>query len=260
MLEGRTYAITELVQLSGFDRRTIVYYLQQGLLPRAGRRGPHTRYPEECLIRLRFIRGLKEHQDQGRSGTITLAEIRRLLGRIEPARMRALVEQHLPLEEIQPLLAPPALPEREIEPAPEPMASAVAPPPAQPSRPTIGDGRRYGLADAGIRNRQPPTAPAAGAEVHHEDTHPRLPALKPGEPPPAASPPGETERQLGELLRELELRPSLTQRRLAPGAAEQWTEIPITGRVYLSVRGLAENDAPLADAVGRAMKKLLRAR
>jgi hypothetical protein len=49
-------------------------------------------------------------------------------------------------------------------------------------------------------------------------------------------------------------------RRLAPGAAEQWTEIPITGRVYLSVRGLAEADAPLAEAVARGLKKLLRAR
>ena len=45
---------------------------------------------------------------------------------------------------------------------------------------------------------------------------------------------------LGELLRELEVRPTLNARRSPPGAPEQWTEIPITSRVYLSVRGLAE--------------------
>jgi hypothetical protein len=52
----------------------------------------------------------------------------------------------------------------------------------------------------------------------------------------------------------------MTGKRLPPGASEQWTEIPITSRVYLSVRGLSADDAPLADAVGRAMKKLLRVR
>ncbi len=66
--------------------------------------------------------------------------------------------------------------------------------------------------------------------------------------------------ELGRLLRELELRPAMSGRRLAPGASEQWTEIPITSRVFLSVRGLSQDDAPLADAVAREMKKVLRGR
>ena len=64
---------------------------------------------------------------------------------------------------------------------------------------------------------------------------------------------------LGDLLRELEVRPGLAGRRLAPGASEHWTEIPITSRVFLSVRGLSADDAPLADAAARELKKLLRA-
>ncbi|MBM4196385.1 MAG: MerR family transcriptional regulator [Gammaproteobacteria bacterium] len=260
MLEARTYAITELVQLTGFDRRTIVYYLQEGLLPRAGRRGPHTRYPEECLIRLRFIRGMKEHQDQGRSETITLADMRRLLGRIELPQLRAMLERNLPLEEIRPMLAPPA------EPRPAPQVDPLAPATAQPAavqKPTVGDGRSYGLADAGIRNRdiRPPRPPhPVGAPPQDDAAAPRPGAMRPGEQSPGTESAADIERAIGELLRDLEMRPSLTQRRTAPGAAEQWTEVPITGRIYLSVRGLAENDAPLADAVGRAMKKLLRAR
>jgi len=58
----RSHSLAELVALSGFDRRTIVYYIQSGLLPKVGRRGPHTRYPEECLTRLQFIKGVKALQ------------------------------------------------------------------------------------------------------------------------------------------------------------------------------------------------------
>ena len=65
---------------------------------------------------------------------------------------------------------------------------------------------------------------------------------------------------MGHLLRELEVRPTLNTRRSPPGSPEQWTEIPITSRVYLSVRGLSEDDAPLAEAVARVLKRALRSR
>ena len=112
----------------------------------------------------------------------------------------------------------------------------------------------------------------------HEDTHPRLPALQlpPGEAPPGTgrtldheNTPGGTlpadvsrdeHADLGQLLRELELRPTLNPRRSPPGAPEQWTEIPITSRVYLSVRGLPEEDAGLAEALARLLKRALRSR
>jgi hypothetical protein len=65
---------------------------------------------------------------------------------------------------------------------------------------------------------------------------------------------------LGHLLRELELRPTLNPKRSPPGAPEQWTEIPITSRVYLSVRGLPEEDAAIAEAMARLLKRALRGR
>jgi DNA-binding transcriptional MerR regulator len=262
MLATRTYSITELGELSGFDRRTIVYYIHQGLIPKAGRRGPHTRYPEECLLRLRFIRGLKDLQDQGRCGTITLLQIRGLLDSLDQAALRALLERGLPPAEIELLLATPPTT------APSPPWAPVGAPPASPAPQTTGDRRSYGLADAGVRQRhgappapQPPhpgpATPPAAEQLAHEDTEPRLPALT---PPAPAETPADIQSNLGELLRELEVRPALTGRRLPPGASEQWTEIPITSRVFLSVRGLSENDAPLADAAARALRKLLRAR
>ena len=136
-----------------------------------------------------------------------------------------------------------------------------------------GERRSYGLADAGIRKRfgadKPATTPLA--EIHHEETHPGLPALDPAtlQPPAAAGPAtvqsaaadnNFTDTELGELLRELEVRPTLNARRSPPGSPEQWTEIPITSRVYLSVRGLAADDTPLAEAVARLLKRALRTR
>jgi hypothetical protein len=135
-----------------------------------------------------------------------------------------------------------------------------------------GERRSYGLADAGIRKRPggdtPAPPPAPG--IHQEETHPGLPVLDPAAFQPPAGPVESTapattegslaETELGELLRELEVRPTLNARRSPPGAPEQWTEIPITSRVYLSVRGLAAEDAPLAEAVARLLKRALRAR
>lgn len=317
MVEPRTHSITELVQQSGFDRRTIVYYIQQGLLPRAGRRGPNTRYPEGALLRLRFVRGLKDLQDQGRYGTITLADMRALLERLEDHAIRGMLERYLPPEEVAALQAGieasaprPAAPTPPAQGAQGPGHAAVTPPLASapnqpalheatrpqpayvpaPSQPAVGDGRRYGLADAAIRRvpalaatptrsvdglhqqartagMEPSPAPAASAPL--PSTTPMAAGMSSpsGMPPaedttaldPDAAPAG-VPMDLGELLRELEVRPALAGRRLAPGASEQWTEIPITSRIYLSVRGLSESDAPLADATGRALKKLLRAR
>ena len=46
MSSHRTYTLDEVEQQTGFDKRTIAYYVQQGLLPKVGRRGPKTRYPQ----------------------------------------------------------------------------------------------------------------------------------------------------------------------------------------------------------------------
>jgi len=271
----RSHSLAELVALSGFDRRTIVYYIQSGLLPKVGRRGPHTRYPEECLTRLQFIKGVKALQAGGQLLTATLAEMRQALASRDAAGIRDLLERGLPVAELEQLFATPMAesPPMPPPPPPPPVSATVAPPPAAtvpaPVTGPSGERRSYGLADAGIRQRfgggpSASPAPPPVPEIHHDDTHPGLPALDPGGPPPASLPagmaPGTNDPELGELLRELELRPTLNPRRTPPGAPEQWTEIPITSRVYLSVRGLAAEDAPLAEAVGRVLKRALRAR
>jgi len=300
MPSARSYSLSELVESTGFDRRTIVYYIQAGLLPKVGRRGPHTRYPEECLTRLLFIKGVKGLQAEGRLLTATLAEIRRALVARDAGAIRDLLDRNLPVDELTALFAedaargpePPVQP-GPIEPAPSEAAAlkpASGPPLPAMARPAgalaaapavsgpAGERRSYGLADAGIRKRFGVEKPAAPLppEIHHEETHPGLPALNPAlfdslppslqtaqipsPTPPAAGDAGGLDAELGRLLRELEVRPTLNARRSPPGAPEQWTEIPITSRVYLSVRGLTEDDVPLAEAVARLLKRALRSR
>lgn len=277
---ARSYSLSELVETTGFDRRTIVYYIQSGLLPKVGRRGPHTRYPSECLTRLLFIKRVRSLQAEGRLLTATLAEIRRALSTRDTDGIRDLLERGLPIDEVTALFAEHAGPEpwrpalHQSVQAPLAPPELAPPPPVlpapEPARGPAGDRRSYGLADAGIRKRfgvEKPPAPIP-PEIHHEETHPGLPALDPAtfQPPSPPAPlatgaeAAPVELELGELLRELEVRPTLNARRSPPGAPEQWTEIPITSRVYLSVRGLAEGDVPLAEGVARLLKRALRSR
>jgi hypothetical protein len=79
MIEVRTYSIDELVDLTGFSQRNIAYYIQQGLLPKVGRRGRKTRYPQLFVERLRFIKRVRELQDSGRLGSVTLPRIARVI-------------------------------------------------------------------------------------------------------------------------------------------------------------------------------------
>lgn len=295
MSTQRSYALSELVEITGFDRRTIVYYIQSGLLPKVGRRGPHTRYPDECLSRLLFIKGVRELQSHGQLLTATLAEIGRALSTLNAQGIREILDRGLPSAEIEQLFAEPAATDPGTRDEPDisgtsPPVSAASPLPSaaasvspkEPADPVSGgDKRSYGLADASIRQRfgteHPATPPAVPM---HEDTHPRLPVLQVstgGSPPvsgPAPDQPGgntpvaavpvaasrDEHPDLGQLLRELELRPTLNPRRSPPGAPEQWTEIPITSRVYLSVRGLPEEDAGLAESLARLLKRALRSR
>ena len=74
-----SFTIQELEQLSGFDRRTISYYVQQGLLPKVGKRGRGTLYPAAFSERLLFIRAVRDLQDAGDLRAVSLAEITELM-------------------------------------------------------------------------------------------------------------------------------------------------------------------------------------
>ena len=71
----KSYTANELERESGFDRRTIAYYVQEGLLPKVGRRGRRTRYPQLFLDRLLLIRRVRAAEDEGVVSPVTLSDL-----------------------------------------------------------------------------------------------------------------------------------------------------------------------------------------
>ncbi|MGP1675420.1 MAG: MerR family transcriptional regulator [Candidatus Limnocylindrales bacterium] len=87
--EDARYTLTELADLAGVTPRTVRYYLSQGLLPTVGASGPGAKYDDTHLALLRLIRRLqREHQP--------LAEIRRQLGSLDEAAVRAIAAEPTP--------------------------------------------------------------------------------------------------------------------------------------------------------------------
>jgi DNA-binding transcriptional MerR regulator len=82
LAHAATYDLTELSAAAGVTPRTIRYYVQQGLLPSPGTRGPGTRYDRVFLDRLQLIRRLQRQH-------LPLAEIRRQLEALDDDGVRA---------------------------------------------------------------------------------------------------------------------------------------------------------------------------
>lgn len=78
MADSTRYAIGDLADLGGVSRRTVRYYVQEGLLPQPLGLGRGNHYGEEHLAQLLRVKTL---QESGR----TLDEIRRDLGQ-KPSR------------------------------------------------------------------------------------------------------------------------------------------------------------------------------
>ena len=57
---GQLYTISQLEEVSGVPRRTIHFYVKEGLLPSPGGRGRSARYAETHRLRLRLVELLKE--------------------------------------------------------------------------------------------------------------------------------------------------------------------------------------------------------
>ena len=74
--------------------------------------------------------------------------------------------------------------------------------------------------------------------------------------------PGETdeaewqEAGLGDALSELQ---TLARRGqdIEPGSVDRWSRVEISPEITLSVRGIAEEDAPLLESVARELRRLI---
>jgi DNA-binding transcriptional MerR regulator len=278
----RTYTIDEVEEATGFDRRTISYYVQQGLLPKVGRRGPRTRYSQLFVDRLRFIRMVRDLQDRGAVGTMTLSDFRNLFQSVPEESIAEAVASGEPT----PVIA------RESYPAPDAPAMAAA----------SDRGRQMARRDEGLRRavadrprsepletRRPtmdptqetppesepeerlserayfslPAAPRAAGRDSASGEHHRftLDALNRSPEAPVLKRAAGARSPADDELREALARLSAVVRR-QPRAylrtTETWTRARVTEELSLSARSLQDRHLPLLERVAQILRRLLR--
>ena len=251
-----SYTARELERESGFDRRTIAYYVQEGLLPKVGRRGPRTRYPQLFLDRLLFIRRVREAEEEGTVPPLSLSDLRDLFRRIPPSIIARVAAGRIAVT--PDLVSSPSTAFR----LPEMVAEDAV---ASPSGPAALMHRRASarlerMESALLQTREPAaTTPADAAMDAAPDD-----AVAAEAPPPRRADlfygvregPAYDERLLAQLLAEAE---SIGGRRgTSQGDVETWSRIRISHNIELSVRGLTEEDRSLADSLRRMMRRLIR--
>lgn len=234
----RSYTAEELVTRTGFDRRTIAYYIQQGLLPKVGRRGPRTRYPGYVRDRLLFIRSVREAEEAGEIEPMSLSDLRELFEQTHPELIARVADRRLSAADALRALAEPGNVRSDRGPEARHLArerAFRAKASARRSVPNLeaGPGRDTGVSDS----RQPPVA-----------------SSPPEERDPAA--PEGLAAALSEELSELKFRAQDRQRR-EPGLTERWMRVKVSPDIALSVRWITDEDAPLLDSAGRHLRRLI---
>ena len=294
MATPSTYTLDDIEHLTGFEKRTVAYYVQQGLLPKVGRRGAKTRYPQLFIDRLIFIKMIRERQDRGEIGSLTLKEIRGILDRVPAETVSDVVAGREPLDAVDVRVDP------EMPPDLVPASVGSQPTPHDDSRNGNGDKRPFAApeppsdvieVDMSFADSKPSSQPIE-AEEPREDK-PRLTGLsdarglrevngyqsapteqpKPVQKPLAQPelkpedtaaedeekngyPPVAEEDRLGWALARLQKVLTDAPRRKM-GNTESWHRARITPELTISARNLPDTDAHMLDSVARILKKML---
>lgn len=223
-----SYTVAELEEETGFDRRTIAYYVQEDLLPRVGRRGPRTRYPRLVRDRLLFIRRVREAEEAGRVPAVSLSELRRIFERVSPALVAAVADGRISVtgDLVQPASTGfrlPALRQAALQERLEWQGRV---------RETLP---RYDGALEAAPSRSPsPATPEAELDDSER----------------------ESEAWLAGLLSRLQ---TIANRRCEDRSRsmDTWTRIDITPGMVLSVRNVTEEDRELVEEVRRALRRAI---
>jgi DNA-binding transcriptional MerR regulator len=268
--DERTYTLDEIEELTDFEKRTIVYYVQEGLLPKVGRRGPRTRYPQIFLDRLLFIKKIRELQDTGAMGSMTLGEIRDLFSTVpdetvadvaagrEPlhvvdARSAATSQpRHSPLRERKLAMARAIEKMRNVE-REVPEARSFA---AEQSRQHFDAARRsYHLSEMAPDADDDLDFGPSESAPHRLASGP-LPDADATRPPAAMAPPAGEPEELAEALARLQA-VLKRQPRAYLRTVETWTRARITEELTLGARGLDDRHRPLLERVAMLLRRLM---
>ena len=273
----RSYSAEELEEHTGFDRRTIAYYVQEGLLPRVGRRGPRTRYPALVRDRLLFIQRVREAEEMGEIEPLSLNDLRQLFAKLSPSIIFEVADQMAPVR-----LAVAALAKtvdeataqrkasarhiareqtwRAMESAPE-YESAYESAKTQDTQELLRATAAASTTEAPRRMPKPKDEdldyePEAAASLHEEDK-----LLYAAE---ALQAPKATEKAAGEntvaeltrLLSQLDYRAGQGSQH-SPDDIESWSRVRITEDIELAVRGLRAEDESLLADLAKQIRRLI---
>lgn len=256
----RSYTAEELVTQTGFDRRTIAYYIQQGLLPKVGRRGPRTRYPGYVRDRLLFIRCVREAEEEGEIEPMSLSDLRELFEQAHPELIARVANRRLSAADALQALAEPGNVRSDRSPEARHLARERAFTAKASARRSVPNLEAEPGRDTGADQWIEPDEAACLAGMS-----PEFAAGSPGvsdtrQPPVASSPPEERDpappEGLAAALSELQFRAQDRQRR-QPGLTERWMRVKISPDIALSVRWITDEDASLLDSAGRHLRRLI---
>ena len=239
----RSFTTEELERATGFDRRTIAYYVQIGLIPKVGRRGPRTRYPKLVMDRLLCIRRIREAQEAGEIEAVSLNAMQAIFGRVSAELIARVADGETPVA----------------------TALARGAAPAERSHRARLAAMEASWSAMEVRERSGPYAFESDDKTPPKRRFSRAMAAEPATPSGDASAeedwdeavdlPLETETELGDALSELQTRARNRQRKA--GSLDRWSRVEISPDVAISVRGVTDEDVPLLESVGKKLRRLI---
>ena len=261
----QSYTAAELERETGFDRRTIAYYVQIRLLPKVGRRGSRTRYPKLFRDRLLFIRQVREAEQTGAVQPVSLRDMRKIFEHARSELISQVADGRTPvtsklvtvtstgLRSLARRRA--AIADRwayRLEDAAEPELPEMSEEPTLSAPHQVDDE----LPEAhGSRGRLPSSEPAAELKRQTMVGH-SPPVYYKGAV--AWNSQLSEESELGESLAALQ---EIAGRHRYPSPAmDQWLRIEVSPDITLAVRGVTDEAAPLLERVARCLRRLMRRR
>lgn len=273
-----SYTTSELERDTGFGRRTIAYYVQERLLPRVGRRGPRTRYPELVRDRLLFIRRVREAEAEGVVRPVSLSRLRELFEALPAGLVASVAAGETAVD--PDIVSLSAIEQRSMVDRVSALRKRLLdarPAPAQAARVRIReeeglqlrslaplDFDEDGADEVRVMDELGPVreAPPDAEELHaaappaREASAARYPARR----SPGSRPEEDADthgKQLSWVLNELQAQ-ARRRRERAPGdAVHTWSQVEVTSDIRLSIRGMAEEDAFLLRVAGRLLRQVL---
>ena len=255
-----SYTAGELERATGFDRRTIAYYVQEGLLPKVGRRGSRTRYPKLVRDRLLFIRRVREAEQAGEVPPVSLSDVREIFETVPPELISSVADKQTSVT--QDIVSP---------------KSTRVHPPAQ--RRTALQERFAAMREASIAFESAPAMHASAPSGPRESEDEELLGARSSLSTDAASerdPQDVGERMEGvsysmalaadhDLSEESALGDSLAalqeiahRRRIhSRRSIDTWLRMEISPDIALAVRGVTHEDAHLLEIAGQSLRRLI---